>query len=287
MNLLSGLEKFGFDSQKMDNLFEDEKKEVKNDGTAVAAEKKVQETDFLLEKAIRCPMCDKVFKTQMVKSGRLKRLEPDSDLRPRHQGIDSLKYDVSSCPFCGYTAINRYFETVTSVQRKLIEEGICSKFKPEELQRDGIQEYDYETALGRYKLSLFTAVVKKAPNSEKAFNCLKISWLLRGYAETVDESTEEGKAKKAEIQKEENAFYNQAFEGFMKAVSTEMFPMCGMDQTTVDYLLAAMAFRLNKLDVASKIISGIITSQTAPSRIKDKARNMKDEIVEKIKNSKA
>ena len=40
--------------------------------------------------------------------------------------------------------------------------------------------------------------------------------------------------------------YQQAYEGFMKAMSTEMFPMCGMDQCTVDYLLAAMAYHFKK-----------------------------------------
>ena len=36
---------------------------------------------FLLEKGIRCPVCDKVFKTKMIKNGRVKRLESDKDLR--------------------------------------------------------------------------------------------------------------------------------------------------------------------------------------------------------------
>ena len=40
----------------------------------------------------------------------------------------------------------------------------------------------------------------------------------------------------------------------MKAMSTEMFPMCVMDQCTVDYLLAAMAYHFKKYDVASKCI---------------------------------
>ena len=282
MNLLSGLENFGFDTQKMDNLFEEEKKESSEVKENVSEERKVQETDFLLEKGVRCPICDKVFKTLMVKSGRLKRLEPDSDLRPRHQDIDSLKYDISSCPHCGYTAINRYFEHVTSVQRKLIQDGICSKFKPEDnvKEQEGICAIDYDTALARYKLSLFNTIVKKGANSEKAFTCLKISWLLRGMQETLPEdATEE---KKTELQKEEQAFYVQAFDGFFKAISSEMFPMCGMDQTTVDYLLAAMAMRLHKYDVAAKLISGILTSPAAPSRIKNKALNMKSEIIAAI-----
>ena len=44
--------------------------------------------------------------------------------------IDTLKYDVASCPNCGYTAMNRYFEHLSSVQIKLIKEKICANFKP-------------------------------------------------------------------------------------------------------------------------------------------------------------
>ena len=63
----------------------------------------------------RCAVCDKVFKTKMIKSGRLKRLESDMDLRPRYEHIDTLKYSVISCPYCGYTAITRYFEHLLSL----------------------------------------------------------------------------------------------------------------------------------------------------------------------------
>ena len=70
-----------------------------------------------------------VFRTRMVKTGRVKRMEPDFDLRPRFQYIDTNKYDVSSCPQCGYTAMNRYFTHLSTGQVKMIEEGVCHKFK--------------------------------------------------------------------------------------------------------------------------------------------------------------
>ena len=65
----------------------------------------------------------------------------------------------------------------------------------------------------------------------------------------MDAATEEGKAAIAECKKEEEAFYKQAYDGMLKAVSTEMFPICGMDQGTVDYLLATMSIHYKKYDV--------------------------------------
>ena len=285
MNLFSGLEKFGFKSDAAVDLFTDEKDEKKNakDGEAKKADEPTEE-EFLLEKTSRCTVCDKVIKTKMVKSGRVKRLEPDVDLRPRHMYIDTLKYDTSSCPYCGYTAMNRYFEHLSSSQIKLIKEQVCSNYRPE--RPVDLAVYDYDTAIDMHKLSLLNAIVKKAKTSEKAYNCLIISWLLRGKAETLEKSQPQDKEKLAECRKEEEAFYQQAYDGMMKAVATEMFPICGMDACTIDYLLATMAFHFKQYDVASKSLSNVITSVNAGNKIKDKARELKDKMIEEIKNNK-
>ena len=97
MNLLSGLEKFGLKAEDTTNLFAEEKKEVVGeDGTKQEAAP--TEESFLLDKAVRCAVCDKVFKTKMIKSGRLKRLESDMDLRPRYEHIDTLKVQCDFLP---------------------------------------------------------------------------------------------------------------------------------------------------------------------------------------------
>ena len=177
MNLFAGLEKFGIKADNTTDLFEDEKKPAASaDGGKTEAAP--TEDSFLLDKAIRCTVCDKVFKTKMIKNGRIKRLEPDLDLRPRFEYIDTLKYDVASCPYCGYTAMNRYFEHVTSGQIKLIKEQVCANFKPTGSDEPAV--LDYDQAIERYKLALFNTIVKKGKTSEKAYSCLKLSWLYRG-----------------------------------------------------------------------------------------------------------
>ena len=72
----------------------------------------------------------------------------------------------------------------------------------------------------------------------------------------------------------------------MKAVSTEMFPICGMDQSTMDYLLAVMSFHYKKYDVASKTLANVITSASASRKMKDKALELKDEIIKELRKSK-
>lgn len=240
-----------------------------------------QEKDFLFTKRISCPVCGKIFGSRVVKSGSLRRLEPDFDLRPRFRFIDALKYEVYSCPQCGYSAMSRYFENLTKVQIQLIKENVSANFRP---VSDQVPEtIDYQTAANRYKLALYNSDVKKGKLSEKAYTCLKISWLYRSMAEEMPEGTAEEKAKKEEIIKTQESFYKKAFEAFQKVIATEDFPICGMDSYTMDYLLATLACHFKEYSYASKAVSNILGSQTVDRRMKDKALDLKEVIVEGIK----
>lgn len=275
MNLFSGLEKFGLKSVASMQVFEEEQQEKKEDD---AAKKEVihTEEEFLFDKKIVCSVCDREFKTRRVKNGRVRMMKSDPDLRPRFQFIDTLKYGVTSCPFCGYTAINRNFEHLASIQRKLVKEQISSQFKPTMLYDEATISYD--TAIDRYKLSLVNAIVKKGKASEKSYICLNLAWLLREKASAMPEGAPGEKAAKAECLKEGETFYEQAYEGFLKAISQEMFPMCGMEESTVDYLLAYMAFHFKKYDISAKFLTSVVTSPSASRRAKDMALDLRNEI---------
>ena len=286
MGLLSGLEKFGLEQMDTTNLFEDEKKpKAEQQGQADAPkEEKHLETEFLLLKSIRCPVCDHVFRTRLVKTGRVKRLEPDFDLRPRFAYIDTNKYDVSSCPKCGYTAINRYFSHITSGQVKLIDQGVHSKFKANTLvnAEDVLEAYTYEEAIEYCKLALYCTMVKRGSTSEKAYECLKLSWLYRGWREKLESEGTNDRELLSNAKAEEDAYYKQAYEGFMKAIASESFPMCGMEESTVNILLANMAFKLEKYDASSKLVSAILASRVASRSVKDRAMTLKEEIIKKL-----
>lgn len=283
MNLLEGLEKFGLDHMDTEHIFEDEKKEEVALEKPVVREEVHSEKEFLVEKSIRCPICDLVFKTKMVKTGRVKRLEPDFDLRPRFQYIDTNKYDVSSCPKCGYTAMNRYFSHLSSGQIKMIDEGVRRKFKQTNLVEP--EEYTYEEAIERYKLALYNTLVKKGKASEKAFECLKISWLYRGKVEELMASSDRDAKSIEAAQKEELLYYTQAYDGFLKAIASENFPMCGMEESTINLLVASMAFKLNKYDIASRFVSLVLTSHAAGRSAKERAMDLKEEIIKKLHNA--
>lgn len=282
-DLLSGLGQFGLGNLENMNLYEEEKKEEAGEGKA-AAPQVIQEQDYLFDKSFTCPVCDKEFKARTVKVGKVKLVGTDMDLRPKYDQVDLLKYDVIMCPNCGYAALSRFFKFLTSPQIRNIREKISASFKPK--QEVG-EIYSYDEALERYKLTLANAIVKQAKPSEKAYICLKTAWLLRGKSEHLDTSSPDYAQQKKQIDEEENNFLHNALEGFLAARQTESFPMCGMDETTVDYLIAVTATRFEQFDVANRLISSILTSASANPRMKDKARTIKEMIVKKVREKNA
>mgnify|MGYP002625783828 CR=1 FL=1 len=82
--------------------------------------------------------------------------------------------------------------------------------------------------------------------------------------------------------KEEEALQN-ALEGFVVARSREDAPMCGMDQYTLDYLLAQLYFHFGKYDEAGRLVTGILQSHNAPSLIRRKVQDLKEQVVAELK----
>lgn len=282
-DLLSGLEQFGLGNLKNMNLY-DEPKKAEGDAGAPAAAPVMQEQDYLFDKATTCPICDKEFKTKTVKVGKVKLAGTDLDLRPKYDQVDLIKYDIVMCPHCGYAALSRFFKFVTAPQRKFIKESISASFKP---QTEVKEIFTYDDALERYQLTLANAIVKQAKPSEKAYICLKTAWLIRGKGEHMDTSAPDYEEQKKKLDEEENVFLHNALEGFLSARQTENFPMCGMDEPTVDYLIAVLSMRFEQYDVATRLVSGILTNPSANPRMKDKARMIKEMLVKKIKEKNA
>lgn len=282
--LLSGLENLGLDQLVGMNLYEDPKAEEAKKQEAKKADPVLLEQDLLYDKTHTCPVCDQDFKAKTVKSGKAKMLGQDADLRPRYEGVDMQKYDVLVCPNCGYAALGRYFKTITSKQGAKIKEAISKNYKA---KPETSEIYTYETAVERYKLALVNAIVKQAKNSEKAYICLKTAWLIRGQAENLKTDDPDYEKKKEECAKSEEEFLKNALDGFIVARQAEGYPMCGMDESTLDYLIAVIALRFNQFDVTAKLIGGILTSPGATPRMKEKARDLKETLMQKIKEQKA
>lgn len=276
-NILSSLESLGLGKLTKMDVFEKEEEKEKSEKSVTVQQK---ESDFLFDKTYKCPVCDSEFKSKTIKAGKIKLLSADTDLRPKYQMIDSLKYDVVACPICGYAALNRYFTYVTTPQAKLIKDNISATFKG---LNDTDEIWSYDESITRHQLALVNAIVKRSKVSERAYTCLKTAWLLRGKAENLPEDTNDKVKVLADLAKTENEYLENAYNGFIEAFSKELFPMCGMDENTTTYLVADLARRIGKNDEALRHLSRVLTTRDANERIKSKARELKDLILDRNK----
>lgn len=244
-----------------------------------------EESKLILDKTYICPICDKKIKAKAVKTGVARFDNTCFDLRPVYKNINVTKYDVVSCNYCGYTAITKYFPTLTPVERMHIEQNVKANFTPQEEVE--CEEYTFEMALRRYKLALISATYKGTHDSDIGYVCLKMCWLYQDMADALPEDDPNTPALREEYLKEAENASNNAYEYLTKARSKEQSPICGMDDFTYDYLLAALGYRAKDYGNALRLLSGVITSRGISARLKNKALDLKEELMKEYKAEEA
>ena len=272
--LLEGLEALGLGDLEKSEIYEEKKAEKVNRLNANKAKTELTEEDIIYPKEFECPVCSGKFFSKVTKYGKAKLVGTDADLKPKYKELEATKYDVALCPHCGYAALIRYFPNLLEPQKKLIKEKISSRIKLNSYDED--EPTSFEEAFERYKLALACAIVKKAKSSEKAYICLKTAWLLRGWRESLEAKGD--KSKSSQMLDNEMEYIKTAYSGFVDARQKEPFPIVGMDTNTYEYLLAQLAMKVGDFDSSRKFVSGLLISRDCPERIKDKARDLKEQL---------
>lgn len=277
MGLFSGLEKFGIKTDNLTSVYEDKEQKAKAEAAEKAAKEaeEFKEENCLFAKTYECPVCDGKFSFLSVKSSKLRSVGQADDLRPLYKDFEPLKYDAVVCPSCGYGATSKFFQACMPTHRKRLRAGVQTNFHGIHVSTDKV---DYDEALDRYKLALLSDVVADVKPSRKAYTCLKMKWLISSRLESEKDTMSPEKIA-ACIEDEKECIEN-AYQGFAQAYSSESFPICGMDEITLSYLLASLAFKLGNYQDALKYVTPIITNRNISNRIKDKALVLKDNIRE-------
>ncbi len=285
MGLFDSLEKLGIKNVSGGDLYKKEEKEAPvKQQEAVAVKEIPDEKEFLLKKTYECPVCGTSYKDITLKTGKARLTETMKNLRPKFEWIEPLKYETLVCPRCGYAVMSRYLTSLAPSQKKALKEQIAMNFVGRYKEKE---VYTYDEAIERITLALAAAVVKRGKASEKAYICLKGGWLCEAYLDVLNEDPMSDEAQKESIKEKAKEFLDNAYEGFVNAMQEESFPIAGMDEVTLDYLIAEMAFQRKEFDVSAKRVAAILQSRTAPARIKDKALELKNELQAAIRAGKA
>lgn len=235
------------------------------------------EKETLMDKRYTCPICEKQTHAKTVKARAAKFVDTMADLRPIHSNVNVTKYDAVCCPNCGYAALANKFESIMPTQKKTIREKIQANYKShEETECD---TYSTEVAISRMKMALLCTVTKGGKDSEIGNVCLKICWLYQDMidelAETDSNDAEKAEKKEIYLKEADNAAMN-TYTHLSKARMNESFPIAGMNETTLDYLLAYFAYKKGDYSDAMHLLSGVVTNKSTSPRLKEKSLELKD-----------
>ena len=254
-NIFAGLDKLGFDDINDVDLYRTKNKiEQENDDNI--EDNTPKEIHHLYDKKISCPVCDNEFTVKAIKTSSYKMKSRDSDFFIRYELINPYFYDVWLCNSCGYAAMKSDFLKIRSYQKDDVLNNISSRWKGREYP----VPYDIDIAIERYKLSLLNYFYMDARDSQKAMNCLKLSWMYR----------------LKEDEENEQLYLKEVLEGFKEAYFNEDFPIFGMKRFTVMYLIGELNRRVKNDKDALLWFGNVITAQAADRKIKDLARDQKD-----------
>lgn len=120
-----------------------------------------------------------------------------------------------------------------------------------------------EEAILKHKLALVACITRKSKIGEQAYISLYIAWLYRDLGNTH----------------EAHDFLERAYAVLCEAFSTDSFPILGMDELTFTYLIAAVAYELDKKEACKQYLSTVLSAVGFPPRIKDHALNLKQKLV--------
>ncbi len=233
---------------------------------------------MLIDKRYTCPVCDKQIRAKAVKSNTARFVNTMADLRPIYSNINVTKYDAVCCPNCGYAALTQNFSNTSQTQRKLIQDKIQSNYKSHE--ETACDFYTTEMAISRMKMALLCTITKEAKSSEAGYVCLKISWLYQDLADEVPEDAPDAASKKEMYLKEAHNAAMKSYEYLSNARVHEDYPIAGMNETTLDYLLSYLAYEKGDYQTAMQYLSGVVSNRSTSPRLKDKALDLKDLIAQ-------
>ncbi len=280
-NIFKDLEELGFKNISDADLFQ-EKEQPKKKVISKEKEAQLKVQTYIYQRKVDCPVCKHSFHSSTVRSGRVRFQGTELDLRPRYVGFDPLPYDVTVCNYCGYAAINKYFKNITEKKKRAVIENITRNYIGHKYN----EILTYEESVERYKLVLLNSAVGGDSNGIKAYICLKISWLYRGWQESLQALEQKDDALLQKLRTYEIVFVEKAFEGFKLAYATEKLPIMGIDEMTMEYIIAELARRLGDSKISKQWLGRVIGHSEVPKRLRDKVYDVKELIKEQEKKEK-
>ena len=237
------------------------------------------ELAILVDREYVCPICGNRLKVKDVSPEMVQSDGTDIDLRPRFKNIDVLKYRVIECPACGYADLSKTFTNVMEKERK----ALLDKRIRYDQKMTSEEKYarEYSDAYRYYKSALRCCLIRGSKSSQRGFTALYAAWLLRGWREKLRKN--DFVVTPADVMgiDEERKLIKYALRNLKDADMSEDYPINGMDEGTLQYLLAALCYMQDEMKDASNYVSRALRDKGLRPNIHLMAEELRDHIKDK------
>lgn len=209
--------------------------------------------DALYEAERTCPVCENAFNVTKVRS-RLITVKQDSDFCMHYRDVNPYYYSVWVCPHCGYAAQEAEFSALTGTAVELIKKFLAGRAVSVDF--GGVRTR--EQAIATFKLAIFFAGLIKLSNSKLAGLYLRLGWLYR----------------EGEQPEEERLALLKAAELYDLAMTKERFPIGGMSELNLMYLVGELLRRTGQAEKSLMYFNRVVSNPQAKmeKRLMDMAR---------------
>ena len=198
---------------------------------------------FTVEK--KCPVCGETTRVVKVKS-KLLAERTDEDFCVHYKDFNPYFYKIWFCEHCGFAADEKTFlGSIPLTHKRKIQEFLNSR----KLGLKFVEERQVPDAVASFKLAIFYAELTGQSLSKRAGLYLELGWIYRA----------------SEEKEREDEMLERAISLYDRSLMTERYPINGLSDNTVIYLIGAIYYRLHDFEKSTQYLSRIIGDQ----RIRD------------------
>lgn len=198
---------------------------------------------FTVEK--KCPVCGETTRVVKVKS-KLLAEHTDEDFCVHYKDFNPYFYKIWFCEHCGFAADEKTFlGSIPLTHKRKIQEFLNSR----KLGLKFVEERQVPDAVASFKLAIFYAELTGQSLAKRAGLYLELGWIYRA----------------SEEKEREDEMLERAISLYDRSLMTERYPINGLSDNTVIYLIGAIYYRLHDFEKSTQYLSRIIGDQ----RIRD------------------
>lgn len=198
---------------------------------------------FTVEK--KCPVCGETTRVVKVKS-KLLAERTDEDFCVHYKDFNPYFYKIWFCEHCGFAADEKTFlGSIPLMHKRKIQEFLNSR----KLGLKFVEERQVPDAVASFKLAIFYAELTGQSLAKRAGLYLELGWIYRA----------------SEEKEREGEMLERAISLYDRSLMTERYPINGLSDNTVIYLIGAIYYRLHDFEKSTQYLSRIIGDQ----RIRD------------------